>query len=41
MKRVYRISQKFFGFDVFLSDKNLKKKSSIYTQNNLDYFQTT
>jgi hypothetical protein len=31
-KRVYRISQKFFGFVVFLSDKNLKKKSSIYTK---------
>jgi hypothetical protein len=29
-KRVYRISRKFFGFVVFLSDKNLEKKSSIY-----------
>jgi hypothetical protein len=31
-KRVYRISRKFFGFIVFLSDKNLEKKSSIYTK---------
>jgi hypothetical protein len=31
-KRVYRISRKFFGFVVFLSDKNLEKKSSIYTK---------
>jgi hypothetical protein len=29
-KRVYRISRKFFGFVVFLSNKNLEKKSSIY-----------
>jgi hypothetical protein len=31
-KRVYRISRKFFRFIVFLSDKNLEKKSSIYTK---------
>jgi hypothetical protein len=31
-KRVYRISRKFFGFVVFLSHKNLEKKSSIYTK---------
>jgi hypothetical protein len=40
-KHVYWISRKFFGFVVFLSDKNLEKKSSIYTQNNLHCFQTT
>jgi hypothetical protein len=39
-KHVYQISRKFFGFVVFLSDKNLEKKSSIYTQNNLHCFQT-
>ena len=39
-KRVYRISRKFIGFAVFLSDKIYKKNSSNYTQNNLDDLQT-
>jgi len=39
-KLIYRISRKFIGFAVSLSDKIYKKKSSNLTQNILDDIET-